>query len=398
MYGTSENGPGGLIVLLSTLAYPMSFSITNALDSGAGSLRQAIEDANAASGPDVIAFEGLDGQTISVKSAPLEILGELAVTGPGVDKLLLRGEDAEIDVIQIKGSGFSVRIASMAIEGGEDGVQISPGSNGLSVELAGVRVGRQLSDDAISVSGSLNKLRIVDSVLVGSEDNISLDGTRNALSVVGSSVVSARQDGLEVAGDNNAVLIENSTFGENGRVGSPNDGIDIDGSTNRLDLKEATLSGNGEDGLDVEGPNNRVSIESATIAFNGRDGLKVQDQTNTSSVAIHNTIVGQNNGPDVDGPIKSLGHNLIGDGTGSSGFGASGHQVGRAGGLIDAQLSGLSNAGGTTAVHVPEPGSPAINGGDPDIASAPEFDQRRSGFPRVLGGRIDIGAVETAPR
>ena len=40
--------------------------------------------------------------------------------------------------------------------------------------------------------------------------------------------------------------------------------------------------------------------------------------------------------------------------------------------------------------------SPAINGGDPAVVGAPEFDQRGDGFLRILQGRLDVGAVETA--
>jgi hypothetical protein len=46
-------------------------------------------------------------------------------------------------------------------------------------------------------------------------------------------------------------------------------------------------------------------------------------------------------------------------------------------------------------VHLPLPGSPAIDAGDPDFIGPPEFDQ--NGLPRVVNGRIDIGAVEIQP-
>ena len=390
----------GALVISSSLANALSFTVTTGQDAGAGSLRQAILDANVAEGPDSIGFDaGMNGQSILLTSGPLEIRDDLTIAGPGPDKLVVRSEDPELDIIQISGSGLSVGIASIAVEGGEDGVQVSAGSNGVTVELTGLRVGRQLSDDAVSVGGSLNKVRITDSTLEGSEDNMSLEGTRNAVSVVGSSLLSAAQDGIEVEGDGNALLIERSTLSNNGEdASSPNDGIDIDGSNNTVELKQITISHNGEDGLDVEGPNNRVTIESATIAFNGRDGLKVQDETNTSSVVVHNTIIAQNDGPDVDGEIRSLGYNLIGDGTGSSGFGAEGDQVGKAEDAIDAGLGVLSSLGGTTEVHAPDGGSPVINAGDPNVAPPAEFDQRGPGFPRVLEGRIEIGAIEWAPR
>jgi predicted outer membrane repeat protein len=59
-----------------------------------------------------------------------------------------------------------------------------------------------------------------------------------------------------------------------------------------------------------------------------------------------------------------------------------------------ALLGPLQNNGGLTDTRLPGAGSPAVNTGDPTLLSYPEFDQRGEGFPRVLEGRIDIGAVE----
>ncbi|NJK65014.1 MAG: hypothetical protein HC921_21945 [Synechococcaceae cyanobacterium SM2_3_1] len=39
-------------------------------------------------------------------------------------------------------------------------------------------------------------------------------------------------------------------------------------------------------------------------------------------------------------------------------------------------------------------GSPAINAGDPNFTTPPDFDQRGSGFARIMGGRVDIGSFE----
>jgi len=75
-------------VLLSTL------TVTNANDSGAGSLRQAIEDANAAAGADVIEFDAsLNGETIVLTSGSMQITDDLTITGPGSDQLTIDGND-----------------------------------------------------------------------------------------------------------------------------------------------------------------------------------------------------------------------------------------------------------------------------------------------------------------
>lgn len=62
------------------------------------------------------------------------------------------------------------------------------------------------------------------------------------------------------------------------------------------------------------------------------------------------------------------------------------------------ELGPLQNNGGLTFTMEPLPGSPAIDMGDPNIASYTPFDQRVTGFPRLVGPRIDIGSVEVQAR
>lgn len=63
---------------------------------------------------------------------------------------------------------------------------------------------------------------------------------------------------------------------------------------------------------------------------------------------------------------------------------------------VDAKLEGLADNGGspiTSYTHALRAGSPALDAGD--STGAPAFDQRGSGFPRIVNGAVDIGAFES---
>src|SRR5262249_59941464 len=100
----------------------------------------------------------------------------------------------------------------------------------------------------------------------------------------------------------------------------------------------------------------------------------------------------------------SLGHNLIGDTTGSNNF-INFDQVGTAQNRLDPRLGPLAHNGGPTQTHALRPGSPAIDKGDngatdPVTGKPLTTDQRGFGFPRKKDGNgdgqpvIDIGAFE----
>src|SRR5580704_19266869 len=79
-----------------------AFTVTNLADSGPGSLRQAILDANARPGPDAIDFApGLRG-TILLTSGALTITDSLAINGPGAGWLAVSGNHAS-RVFEIEG-------------------------------------------------------------------------------------------------------------------------------------------------------------------------------------------------------------------------------------------------------------------------------------------------------
>jgi hypothetical protein len=94
-----------------------------------------------------------------------------------------------------------------------------------------------------------------------------------------------------------------------------------------------------------------------------------------ATLFMRNTLVADNYGTgtwqEVNCQVQSGDHNIVGG---------------------DAKLGPLADNGGPTHTMALLPGSPAIDAGD--NFKAPEWDQRGSGFPRIVNGTIDIGAFE----
>src|SRR6266851_7675619 len=68
-----------------------TLTVLNNLDSGAGSLRDAI--GHAKDGDTIVFAAGLNGQTITLTSDELAIKKSLDIEGPGADKLAVSGND-----------------------------------------------------------------------------------------------------------------------------------------------------------------------------------------------------------------------------------------------------------------------------------------------------------------
>ena len=74
---------------------PSTFMVQNLADSGPGSLRQAILNANANPGADVIRFApGARDGVITLTGGQLSITDDLTIDGPGADRLAVSGNDA----------------------------------------------------------------------------------------------------------------------------------------------------------------------------------------------------------------------------------------------------------------------------------------------------------------
>lgn len=82
------------MALIHLPAHAATFTVNNLNDSGSGSLRQAILNANGVTGDDLIVFQsGLSG-TIALTTGLLLIDSNLTVNGPGTSQLAISGNDS----------------------------------------------------------------------------------------------------------------------------------------------------------------------------------------------------------------------------------------------------------------------------------------------------------------
>ena len=110
-----------------------------------------------------------------------------------------------------------------------------------------------------------------------------------------------------------------------------------------------------------------------------------------AELAIDHTVLAANtapSAPDTTGPLQ-FNWSAVGDTSGVPLSGLSGDSIHS----DDPLLGPLSDNGGQTRTHLPEPGSPLIDAGNP-LFTAPSSDQRSQERPV---GIADIGAVEVQP-
>ena len=100
---TSIARPGGaalrrarlsaLIALLPSLGMAATFNVTSTGDSGSGSLRDAIDQANRTAGADTITFAANVTGTITLTGGAIDVLDAVRITGPGALKLSISGNN-----------------------------------------------------------------------------------------------------------------------------------------------------------------------------------------------------------------------------------------------------------------------------------------------------------------
>jgi titin len=352
-----------------------TFTVTSTADSGAGSLRQAIVDADQSSGASLITFDVASSgsrQTIAPDSALPEIDAPVVIDGltqggpgyTGAPLISIRGDDA--------GRGAN----GMVLDAGSDGSTIEGleiedfGAAGIVVASSGNTVGYATSGGGDVISGN-------------GGDGILITGSGN---LVEGDFLGTEADGTTGDGNGgNGVEIQGSTLGGRDTIGglagagdvisdNGGDGILIAGADDLVEgdfigtNADGSLTiGNGGNGIEIPGPSSNTSntiggLAGAVDVISGNqgDGVLITSPGNL----VEGDFIGTN--PDGSAAIPNIGYGveiqgstLGGENTigGRSGVGdvISGNEdagifIASDGNLVEGDFIG-TNAGGTASIN-----------------------------------------------
>ena len=419
-----------LLAATTMSAHAATITVTNTNDSGPGSLRQAI--LNASSG-DTITFAP-SVTTVTLTSNELVIDKNLTITGPGANRLTVHTV-ISARVFNITSSTVTVSISGITISNGH--AEYGPGGGGIlnagALTLTDCTISDNLAGNFSGIpipggGGVMNDngtMTITGCTISNNQEGDGGGGggvlnENGTMTITGCTISnnSASQSGFfgsftseggGISNDSGSLIITNSTISGNTCSANNGDplfpapatafggGVDNSGS---MTITNCTISGNSAVATGVStsdtgyggGISNGgdLQITSSTIAHNsasgddngvggGINGFE-PTRTDSSIIALNSALVG----PDFTGAggLQSTGYNIIGNSAGGVINSQPTDQIG-----INPRLGPLGDNGGPTLTHALQPGSPAINRGDP---AAPPQDQR--GYGRL--GVPDVGAFE----
>ncbi|MEH2264703.1 Calx-beta domain-containing protein [Nostoc sp.] len=380
-----------------------TYIVTNTNDSGAGSLRQAILNANSDAGIETIIFDtnGIFGDatpdTITLTSGQLTVSEGVIIQGTGANKLIISGNNAS----RIFNASASLSIDGLNITGGNAG-----SSNGGGIySNSNVTVSNSIiSGNTTNTNGGgiySSSVTVSNSIISGNTANTNGGGIYSTTSAtVSNSTLSGNTASTRGGGIYSSnTTISNSTF--SGNTANDNGGGIF--SSSLLTISNSTISSNRAKNSGGGIYTSNATVSNSTIFGNTADSdnngtgngggiFRSGGTVNISNSIIAGNIDSGNQGPDISGTnFNGNAYNLIGNLTGKS----SG-TLGTGTDIINPNpgLKPLGDYGGSTQTHALNFSSPATNAGDPGYSGGLTTDQRGTGFNRIESGRIDIGAFE----
>jgi len=362
--GSANATVDGVTAAASFAIVATNISVLNTNDSGPGSLRQAILDIYP--GGTITFAPGLAGQTIYLTSGELLLAQNLNISGPGANQLTISGSQLS-RVFDIT-PGVTVTISGLTVADGLAGASVPNPNLGGGIFNAGSLTlincaiyGNSAPDTSLGWGGgiySTNALSLTGCTI----------GPTNEAGLVGGGIYVHFDGSLQML---NCTVASNSTPYQVGGIAANTGAI--------VSLTNCTITGNSDAAFGGGYGGQSPQLKNTIIAGNNDSGSAAVDDLRTFS-----------------GSVPSLGHNLIGITNSTTGWLAS-DLTGNTNSPLNARLGPLADNGGPTltCALLTGPNSPAINAGD--NSDAPPFDQRGSGFPRIVGGTIDIGTFELIP-
>jgi putative cofactor-binding repeat protein len=392
----------GATIAATGTAQAADFNVTNLNDAGPGSLRQAINDADANSGPDRILFQsGLSG-TITLTSGQLIVDDPVQINGPGAGQLAVSGN--HIDRVIGTNTPGAVSISGLTLR---DGTANANGG-GIYSKYSDL----SLTDTVVSGNTSTRDGGQGGGVAVR-HGSVTLDRS----TVSGNTVPNGNGFGGGIWTFDAPAVIRSSTISGN-TANDDGGGFYVSQVPVPTLIQNSTISGNtatADDGGGIyigDGPHtdpaNRLVLRNSTVAGNsaGSNGGGIQTYYTFSPGAytlLQDTIFSGNSSvdgtPDIYGTVDAA-FSLIQ--SPSVGTGYTINQIGPDLIGVNPQLGPLANNGGPTASMALPATSPAIDKG---AAFGATSDQRGvlrpidfPSIPNAAGGDgSDIGAVELQP-
>ncbi|MEM8556742.1 MAG: Ig-like domain-containing protein [Bacteroidota bacterium] len=365
--GTTTSGEGATSASDCVAIEVQTFIVTKTADTNDGtcdadcSLREAIAaaDANLAAAADTITFSPAVTGTIALDGTQLTLVTDVVINGPGAGVLAVSGNQ----ISRVFETTSTVEINDLTIR---DGNATSSGS--------GIR----------NLGGTLTIRR----------SSITNNGGQSGI-----------EEGGGLFSENGVLTLEHTTVSGNSNRGR---GAGLYVSSGIARIHASTFSGNDSrfsSGVAIYAFDATVTIENSTIVSNvvtsGTTGGIISQ---VGTITFANTIIVGNNGftgfEDCEafdgGTITSLGHNVVGIGTGCPFDGAGDVKVAAADAFTTALDATLADNGGPTLTHALLPGSPAIDiGGTCGPTDQRGFDAPIIGLASNSTALCDAGSFET---